>query len=236
VARKKPAKKVPEAKPKPPDEFAPIAKELALAYGRINGAPARRLKWLLNFSELNLDSLSEGHRANLRWEVVVFGLNKKPDEMKGAFDIFPEYTMLTDKEDKGASLYLVRKFQTTMREIFDKLFSGKQWRFRRPVQEEAITLPHTMSKPASGSKLLEVYYEASKEHPVTHNPITYTAEDLLSIQVIDLIKAEWQRLRLCQNPHCNRHPRFVAAKKGRAQFCSPQCSAYVRVNKKRGKL
>src|SRR5262245_13196265 len=107
MARKKTSKKGSEAKPTT-DEFAPIAKELALAYGRINGAPARRLRWLLNFSELNLDSLSEGHRANLRWEVVVFGLNKKPNEMKGRFDIFPEYTMLTDEGDKGAPVDLVR--------------------------------------------------------------------------------------------------------------------------------
>src|SRR5262249_22323197 len=146
-------KVAPPNKAKPSqDEFAPIAKELALAYARINGAPARRLKWLLNFSGLNLDSLSEGHRANLRCEVVVFGLNKKPEEMKGRLDIFPEYTMLADKEDKSAPLDLVRKFQTTMREIFDTLFSGEQWQFRRPVQGESIVLTHI--KPKTSSKLL----------------------------------------------------------------------------------
>ena len=252
-------KKTPKAKkaPLPKDSFAPIAKELALAYGRINGAPARRLKWLLNFSELNLDSLSEGRLADLRWELVVFALNRKPEEMKGRFGIYYELTLLTltvpvlkdmpsseiekafpkaeteeeykkileareSEERKGASLWLVKEFQTTMREIFTTLFSGEPWRFSRPVQPEALALTHI--KPKSGAEW-------------AHNPPAYTAQDILLMQVIDLIKAEWPRLRRCQNPRCNRHPRFVAAKKGRAQFCSPQCSAYVRVNKNRaGKM
>jgi hypothetical protein len=68
-----------------------------------------------------------------------------------------------------------------MREIFDKLFSGEQWRFTRPVQEEAIALTHIGSKTASGSKLLEAYYEARKKHSGVHDPITYKAEDLLLI-------------------------------------------------------
>jgi hypothetical protein len=251
-------KKTPKAKKAtlPKDSFAPIAKELALAYGRINGAPARRLRWLLNFSELNLDSLSEGRLADLRWELVVFALNRKPAEMKSRFGIYYELSLLTlpvpvlkdmplseiekaspkaeteeeykksleareSEERKGASLWLVKEFQTTMREIFTTLFSGEPWQFTRPARNEAVALTHI--KPASGA-------------PWAHNPPAYTAEDILLMQVIDLIKAEWLRLRRCQNPQCNRHPRFVAANKDRAQFCSPQCSAYVRVSKKRGKL
>ena len=81
-------KRTPKAKKSPEDSFAPIAKELALAYGRVNSAPARRLKWLLNFSGLDLDSLSKGRLADLRWELVVFGLNRKPDEMRSEFGIF----------------------------------------------------------------------------------------------------------------------------------------------------
>jgi hypothetical protein len=155
--------------------FAPIAKELALAYGRINGAPARRLRWLLNFSELILDSLSEGRLADLRWELVVFALNRKPEEMKSRFGIYYELTLLTlpvpvlkdmplseiekalpkaeteeeykksqeareSEERKGGSLWLVKEFQTTMREIFTTLFSGEPWQFTRPARNEAVVL------------------------------------------------------------------------------------------------
>ena len=95
----------------PEDSFAPIAKELALAYARINGAPARRLKWLLNFSELNLESLSDGRLADLRWELVVFALNRKPEEMKSRFGIYSALTLLTlpDTGAKRNSLSEIRK-------------------------------------------------------------------------------------------------------------------------------
>ena len=48
-----------------------------------------------SLSELDLDSLSEGRLAELRWELVVFGLNKNPEQMKSRFDIYFEITMLT---------------------------------------------------------------------------------------------------------------------------------------------
>jgi hypothetical protein len=236
----------------PSDTFAPIRKELELAYRRIDGTPTRRLQWLLNFSELDLDSLSEGRLADLRWEVLVFGLGKKPEQMTSRFEIFYEFYALTSpvplnkqiplseiekhfpkpaseeehearlqaqesERRKGATLWLVKEFQDTLRQIFDTLFAGEWWRFKRPVQEETIALSHITDKDGSRK---------------AHNPPAYTAEDLLMIQTIDLIKAEWQRLTICQNPYCEK--RFVAAKKGRASFHSSKCSAYVRVNKARG--
>jgi hypothetical protein len=228
------------------DPFAPIAKELALAYVRVNGVPTRRLRWLLNFSELELDKLSEGRLADLRWEVVVFGLNRRPDQMKNKFDMFFEFSMLTEppftwpvkpsdekeyervegerqkaiqaERDKGAHPSLITEFQNTMRDAFNTLFSGEQWRIKRPSSEEALALTHIKGKHGRWAS----------------NPPAFTGHDILLMQAIDLIKAEKERLRVCQNPNCGK--RFVAAKKGRAFFHSPQCSAYVRVNKARGKM
>src|SRR5262245_26971222 len=245
MAKKKPAVKPTKAKT-PEDSFAPIAKELTLAHARINGVPAGRLKWLLAFSELPLDSLSEGRLADLRWELVVFGLNRKPDEMKREFDIFFDLCVLTlllptgepiplseiekvlpkvaieeqNKEameaderngKKGAPLWLLKEFQETMRYAFDNLFKPGWWEVKRPTAVERIAL------------------DIKSEQGAAQNPPAFTGHDLLLMQAIDLIKAERQRLRTCQNPKCRK--RFVAAKRGRAFFHSPQCSAYVRVNK-----
>jgi hypothetical protein len=69
-------------------------KELTLAYKRINGAPAKRLQWLLNLSELDLEALSEDRPADLRWEVVVFGLGRKPEQLT------------RDREDRGSDRHL----------------------------------------------------------------------------------------------------------------------------------
>ena len=237
-------KKANKVKP-PADEFAPIAKELMLAYARVNGVPARRLKWLLAFSELDLDSLSEGRLAELRWELVVFGLNKNPEQMKSRFDIYFEITMLTApirvplerldsskteeemkqfqddlraEERKGARLELVREFQQTMRNAFDNLFKPAGWEVIRPSALERIALD-------TGSPEGALHVQ---------NPPAFSSHDILLMQAIDLIKAERRRLKICQNPKCQK--RFVAAKKGKAFFHSQRCSAYVRVNKKRGKL
>jgi hypothetical protein len=233
-------KRTPKAKKSPEDSFAPIAKELAVAYGRVNSAPARRLKWLLNFSGLDLDSLSEGRLADLRWELVVFGLNRKPEEMRSEFGIFFDLRSLVipgsvdlqrldsikTKDEtkqfqdylkaemkKGASLDLVREFQATMRGAFDALFTPAWWEVTRPTAVERIALNIRL-------------YEQT--------PPAFTGHDILLMQAIDLIKAEKERLKICQNPKCQK--RFVAAKKDRAFFHSRKCSAYVRVNKKRGKL
>jgi predicted RNA-binding Zn ribbon-like protein len=239
MARKNPVKKKKRKRLALPfSADAPEAKELPLAYMRINGAPARRLRWLLDFAYLDLDSLSEGRFADLRWEVVVFGLNKKPDQMKDEFEIFLELSSLTmpltldrdrlrSKEyqhqrlaesKKGAPPELLREFQNTMRNAFDQLFKPEWWEVTRPTAVERIALD---IKTPDNSRYAQ-------------NPPAFTGHDLLLMQAIDLIKAERQRLKICQNPNCRK--RFVAAKKGRAFFHSPKCSAYVRVNKARGKM
>jgi hypothetical protein len=228
-------------------DFGIPTRELELAYHRINGTPTRRLRWLLEFAYLDLNKLSEGRLADLRQELLIFGLNQNPAQIRDLMDIvildFWSITMplptnepipmseieklatlgqpeLEAERRNGAPRWLMERFQRTMRAAFDKLFEGEQWRVTRPSHEEGIAIG---VKDKTGALWAQ-------------NPPSFTAQDLLLIQAIDLIKAEKARLKRCENPKCPRNPRFVAAKKTRARFCSAKCSAYVRVNKARGKM
>jgi predicted RNA-binding Zn ribbon-like protein len=127
--------------------------------------------------------------------------------------------------EKGASLETVRTFQKTMRDAFNNLFSPTSlWQVTRPGAREFILL----------STSSEAGVVASQVFGSEALPPFLGGHDLLLIQAIELIKAEKDRLRICQNPKCQK--RFVALKKTRARFHSSQCSAYVRVNKARGKM
>ncbi len=203
-----------------------ILDALALARTRVGTYPAKRLRWLLKFAYLDWDSLGADRAGDLRWEVAEFGLNKKPAQLRHGPDMDIALVGLsyaphgaTAETDKGASPALIRQFQATMRAAFEILFLGQQWRVVRPTYEERIAL---FIKAKDGS------YWAD-------NPPPFTGHDFLLMQAIDLIKTEKERLKLCQNPRCATK-RFVAEKKGRAFFCSPRCSAWVRVNKARGKF
>jgi hypothetical protein len=253
MAKKKITKKTKAMLPSaPPPDFGIPIRELELAYHRINGTPTRRLRWLLEFAYLDLNKLSEGRLADLRQELLVFGLNRNP---ANPLDIALDFHLLTfplpmnesiprseiekliskgtteeehkqhdqavqAERRKGAPLWLMNRFQETMRAAFDKLFEGEQWRVTRPSHEEGIAINVRNKDGALWAQ----------------NPPSFTAEEILLIQAIDLIKAEKARLKRCENPKCSRSPRFVAAKKTRARFCSAKCSAYVRVNKARGKM
>jgi hypothetical protein len=225
----------PTPMPKPSEDK--ILKEYCLAYERLGGAiPAKRLQWLLSLSQLELDKLSQGRLADLRWEAVAFGVNKNPEHVKSRFDLGLELHALTvlaaspdwgpgDHAQKaealmaeGAPLELMREFQETMRHAFNELYGPQRsWKVKRPSREELIALD----------------LKTEEGHWPSQGPAAFTGAELLLIQAIDLIKAERTRLKECQNPRCKR--RFVAAKKGRAFFHSQKCSAYVRVNKTRGR-
>lgn len=212
-------------------------REIQLAWKRINGSPARRLRWLLEFAYLNLDSLSVGRFADLRWEVLAFGLNMKPDQIQEFSRSHRGWEFRSDvaafarpliknvdepnireQAAEGAHPELVRKFQTTMRDAFDKLFEPNWWEVIRPAGLERIALVMPYDKDID---------------PEPYPPSLGTHDRLL-IHAIDLIKAERQRIRFCGNPRCEK--RFVVLKKDRAFFHSPKCSAYVRVNRARGKM
>jgi len=54
------------------------------------------------------------------------------------------------------------------------------------------------------------------------------------VWAFDLIDSKREWMGICGNPRCQR--RFVSTRKGRAAFCSPKCSAYVRIARARGKM
>jgi hypothetical protein len=217
-----------------------LKKELPFAYERIGDTPAKRLQWLLHFAnDIDLDSLSEGRLTDLRWDVVAFGLRENPLGRSLAFwdltaRLMEMATLMKESgiettnatmnaimiSEQGASLDLVRRFQDTMRNAFNDLFNPTSlWKVTRPGSHEYIYLPTST---------------AGINMPPWFHPSFIGPHDLLLIEAIDLIKAEKDRLRICQNPKCNK--RIVALKKTRARFHSAQCSAYVRVNKARGKM
>jgi len=213
-------------------EIAPVRKELAAAYTVVGNTPPKRLKWLLLFADKNLDELSQGRLVDLGWEVVMFGVNKKPNELEKDWDSFFNLGVLTapynDEErskrrDKGViplnpSHALVRKFHSTMQKVFDQLFEDEWWEYQPPAKVYRIALS---IKGSDGA------YRANEVRDVT-------ADELLMACAFDLIKAEKARLGICQNPNCKR--RFATLRKTIGKFCSSRCSAYVRVNRARGKL
>ncbi len=185
-----------------------LRKELELAYSRISAVPARRLKWLLRFSELDLEGLSEGELANLRWELNTFMLNRKPEELGHDYRMF-----LFD-----LSPALIKDLQARMRDVFDSFFTPQGWLYKQPERIERIS---------SGIRGPEGQIYAS-------NPPSFTVDELFIDRAADLIRAEKMRLKICERTDCGE--RFVAEKKFRGRFCSPKCSAIVRMRKRRGKI
>src|SRR5262245_61422116 len=168
--------------------IAPVRKELAAAYTVVGNTPPKRLKWLLLFADKNLDELSQGRLVDLGWEVVMFGVNKKPNELEKDWDSFFNLGVLTapynDEErskrrDKGViplNPYhaLVRKFHSTMQKVFDQLFEDEWWEYQPPAKVYRIALS---IKGSDGA------YRANEVRDVT-------ADELLMACAFDLIKAE----------------------------------------------
>lgn len=187
-------------------DLTAVQKELLLAYKRINGTSIRRLQWLLDFACYSeLDSMSEGQRGDLAWEVVAFGVNGRPKEE----DI---RKFLDDLRG------VVSTFQRYMKAVFDSMYSGLPWEFTYPRKTKLISIPHIQQGDEGA------YGDWSD----------LDADELLRVQAFELVEAEANRLRVCENPKCPR-PRFVATKKGLSRFHSTTCSAYVRIRKSRGK-
>ncbi len=235
-------------------------KELKLAQGRVGSRPVDRLRWLLTFAYRDLATISQGQLTDLAWEVVSFAVPANLQSLsrvqveQAQDDLFSlthpggpsealrkilskpsdhpireltqdEISLLQESPKYGdelvpgnvlpkASDRLVRKFQMLLGQGFDDFFySMTGWKISRPPTEESLI------------------YNAGEIMTRGSNPPS--PEIRLINLAFDLVKAEGERLILCNNPKCRR--RFVSARKDRAMYCSPRCSAYVRVNKARGK-
>ena len=220
--------------------LAPIRKEIDLAYLRLDENPAKKLRWLLEFSNRDLGQMGQGELFNLGWELVMFAVGSSPDMIVQSDDARNSFYTLfgsrwlekitktktakewepliesNDKEDKSVSVNqpMISEFHDEMKRVFDLLFAKKIWETTPPARSETIGLTNL-----------------GVTRPINMTPLK--PMELLKLRAVELIRNEEERLNLCGNPRCQR--RFVAAKKGRAKYCSPRCSAYVRIAKSRGK-
>jgi CGNR zinc finger len=194
-------------------DWVPL-KELVLAGERIGHTTVKRLKWLLSFIALDLDGLSQGKLSDLAWEAKAFVF---PPEIpiqsivtKHATDGYRTLLALIEAEPAERGAISLEKSQAFVRHAIESAFHGG-WEFTYPRRTEKVGL-------------------ISKEGEVTMLQFDITpATQAFEITVFDLIKAERERLGLCANERC-RKP-FVTEKKYKGRFCSPRCSAYVRVAK-----
>ncbi len=212
------------------ENLAPVRKELIAAYAAVGPTPPKRLKWLLEFAYKDLNDLTKGRLVDLGWEVAMFGVNKKPDQIPNERDSFMDlhilagpYTPEEAMERRGMPLTpsetLLRDFHSSMRNVFNLLFAGEWWEFKPPSAVHRIALSSIKGRDGAVK---------------ADNAIALTADQILVSRAFDLLKVEKGRLGVCQNLNCKRP--FATLRKTIGKFCSPRCSAYVRVNKARGKL
>jgi hypothetical protein len=181
-----------------------LQRELKLANNRLNAKG--RARWLLEFAYLDLSQLSQGARSDLSYEVYAFGLTDHPtSSVDAAMLHFAAHK--TDDLNK-----LTEDFQKEARDRFDEAIAGGAWVFQYPEVSRHLRLFHQIKIPAT----------------------TFTAQNfgvnrLLKIAT-DLLDKEQGKFGVCNNPRCQRP--FVSQRKGRVKFCSPRCSAYVRVTEK----
>ncbi len=195
-----------------------LDREITLASERLGKTPTSRLKWLLQFAQSDLDSLSAGRWADVGWEVAAFSLPEKILAGKGGIEekknAMVSLVLLVPLSPKPWTVpqEIVRKFHNSIKQGFEAFFGGG-WEIERPAIKEKIVYAGGQTRIRSG---------------VFPGAIT-----VLSLRAFDTISAEIQRIGKCESPRCGRP--FVADKKGRGRFCSPRCSAYVRIARFRKK-
>ena len=204
-----------------------LPRELSLAGKRIGAGSTKRMKWLLSFAYMNLDDLSEGQRSDLAWEINAFILPGKTNEFLASSK--PGIISM-NFDPKIVSAAAIPASDATVRTLQDFTKAGLQaafsggWEFTYPKRTETITLDSRGSEKKVGLVFTGFFDIPSLEQAL---------KEIFETTSFDLIKAEMDRLGICGNPRC-RKP-FVTEKKGKGRFCSPRCSAYVRIAKFRGK-
>jgi hypothetical protein len=199
--------------PKLTPELKAAEKELALAYKRVGDSPPKQLKWLLDFAFKKLDTLSGGELANIGWEVVAFGVGREKI-VDGSNDAIVFFNLAGPDRSR-----LIKRFQSELAAKFESVTKGF-WEINRPALTEKFAIPGVTPRTP---------HQEEEEHP---GPSVY-----LILKASDLVKSERDRIGICENEKCPKPFRlFAAQRRNRAKFCSSKCSAYVRVNKARGKM
>jgi hypothetical protein len=106
-----------------------------------------------------------------------------------------------------------RSFQEKMKANFQAYFSKEGWHYKRSEAEGRIV------------------FDAPEFYQVKYTGTYPGAVDFLVDISWDLLTAEFERMRRCER--CKKP--FVEKRKGRARFCSRQCSAYVKLKNWREK-
>jgi hypothetical protein len=191
-------------------------KDLVLAAERIGHTSIKRLKWLLTFSALDLNGLSQGQLSDLVWEIKAFLFPPDIQSViqKHSNDGYRVLFVVLENEPGDRGAISVEKFQAFVKHGIESGFHGG-WEFTYPKRTEKV-----------GFK--------SKEGEVTPLEFDVTsARQAFEVTVFDLMKAERDRIGLCANERC-RKP-FMTEKEDKGRFCSPRCSAYVRMSRFREK-
>jgi len=200
-----------------------LPRELLLGSKRTGETPIKRVKWLLAFAYMNLDDLSEGQRSDLAWEVKAFMLPPNIAEpvasSRTALSVLLALNRVFVVNREEISDRTLQTFQEFARSGLQAGFFEGGWEFTYPKRTEKISL---------GLKV------GDKSWPGGAGQFDFPSlKEIFETSSFDLVKTEMSRLGTCANPRC-RKP-FATEKKGKGQFCSPRCSAYVRIARFRGK-
>jgi hypothetical protein len=184
-----------------------IRREFALARKRLGIGPVSELRWMIDFSRINLAEQSQGRVADLGWEYAAFSFDKMP-----AQPIDLQIRRLDQKDGRfNVPVEEMDKFQSAIQQGLGAFFTGNGWEMTQP----------------------EVFVRLKADKPpFTFESVKHRQPRRLRY-AFNLIKAEWERLRSCRNPKCGAW--FVVEKKGRGLYCRPRCSNYVRVTVHRAK-
>ncbi len=206
-------------------------RELGLARKRVGLESVDRVRWLLSFVDKDIGRISRGQETDLRYEILAFSSPpkpKSPQERQDSTLFLLRSALHLDKieasgkevtRDDRLSWLSIEEIHSRLKQKLDGFFSLKGWKIERPpITEEMIF------DPRHGTTMKIVSKQSRTPDLI----------NLIIIWAFDLVYSERERLGICKSPRCQR--RFVALRKERAKFCSPRCSAYVRVSKKRGTL
>ena len=206
-------------------------RELELARERVGLETVDRVRWLLNFVDKDIGRISRGQETDVRYEILAFSSPSNPRSLHERQDstlFFLRSALHLDQleasgkevtRDDRLSWLSIEEIHSRLKQKLDGFFSLKGWKIERPpITEEMVFDPR----------------HSTTRKIVSNLNRTPDLINLIIIWAFDLVYSERERLGICKSPRCQR--RFVAIRKERAKFCSPRCSAYVRVARKRGTL
>ena len=200
-----------------------LPRELMLAAKRVGEVPLKRVKWLLAFAyNIKLEDLSDGQRSDLAWEIRAFVLPASivvpVTSSKTVIDAHVSMHLI-DVEREQITDETTRAFQDFARAGLDAAFYKGGWEFTYPKRTVKIALGMKAGEKSWPGGVVWLDFPSLRE--------------VFECKSFELLVDERNRLGKCANPRC--HKPFVTEKIGKGRFCSPRCSAYVRIARFRAK-